>query len=322
MAIPDHCHHSAWVGDRTIEAIRNRNPKSPFFLISSFPDPHHPYHVPEPWDRMYSADDVVPPVGIEGERQKLPPFMERTYSSDVLLSGRRLKTAMPEAHYLDILAHTYGMVSLIDKHVGRILDALETEGLENDTVVCFISDHGDLMGDHGLLNKGPFHFEGLIRVPMIWRFPGRFPASTASGLASLLDVVPTLLDLAGAPAPEGPSASEARDQPPALPGRSLGPMLAGDTRSVQDSVLVENDEDYLGLRVRTLVTETEKVTTYTGHRGAEPYGEYFDLSADPAECDNLWDRPDRQSRKQDLIVDLHHRLTETDSALPRRLSHA
>ncbi len=320
--LPDHLHHTAYVADRTIAYLRRHDRDRPFFLMCSFPDPHHPYHVPEPWDRMYSPDDVLPPVAREGELEDLAPLFREIYERSILLSGRRAPTKMPDAHRREILAHTYGMVSHVDHHVGRVLDALDELGLAEDTVVLFTSDHGDLMGDHGLLNKGPFHFEGLLRVPLIWRWPGRFAPQATPALASLLDVAPTILQLAGVAVPEGPASPEAPQQPPAWPGRSLVPLLSGQVDGVQESVVIENDEDYLGLRLRTLVTPTHKLTTYTGHRGPEPYGELFDLANDPHELHNLWDRAEHEGLKGALIEQLHFRLTETDVALPRRLGHA
>lgn len=315
-------HHTAWVANRTIDYLHCRDPAKPFYLMCSFPDPHHPYHVPPPWDRMYSPDEVMPPKSREGELADLPWFMRHIYEKPLMMSGRSLPTKMPEAHLREIIAHTYGMVSLIDKHVGRILAKLDELGLADNTVVVFLSDHGDLMGDHGLLNKGAFHFEGLLRVPMIWRWPGKFHSRRTPALASLLDFAPTVLDLAGVGIPEGVRSSETRNPPPAWPGRSLSPLLTGQADSVQDSVVIENDEDYLGLRLRTLVTQTHKITTYTGQRGPEPYGELFDLANDPAELHNLWNNPSYASLRGELIERLHYRLTETDSALPRGMSHA
>jgi arylsulfatase A-like enzyme len=321
-------HHTAYVADRTIAYLRQHEGERPFYLMCSFPDPHHPYCPPRPWDRMYAPEEVIPPVSRENEADRthpmddLAPFFREIYERPLQLSGRNRPTNMPHTHRLEILAHTYGMVSLIDHHVGRVLDALDELGFVDDTVVVFLSDHGDMMGDHGLLNKGPFHFEGLLRVPMIWRWPDRFRRANSPALASLLDVPPTILDLAGVPIPEGFTSSEAPRQPPAWPGRSLVPLLTGQADAVQDSVVIENDEDYLGLRLRTLVTPTHKVTTYTGHRGPEPYGELFDLANDPRELHNLWDSHAHAALRRELTERLHHRLTETDIALPRRLGHA
>ena len=320
--LDEELHHTAYVADRTIAYLQQCRPDQPFFLVCSFPDPHHPYCPPHPWDRAYAPEDVVPPVQRAGELGSLPPHMRTAYEHGLETSGRSSPTKMSDEHRREILAHTYGMVSLIDQHVGRILATLAERGLGHDTVVVFTSDHGDLMGDHGLHNKGPYHFEGILRVPMIWRWPQRFPACATSGLASLLDLAPTMLDLTGVPIPTGPASDEAPQQPPAWPGRSLAPLLHGECDTVQDSVIIENDEDYLGLRLRTLVTPAHKITTYTGHRGPEPYGELFDLANDPHELHNLWDDPATQTLKRDLIVGLHHRLAETDIALPRRLGHA
>lgn len=322
FVLEEQFHHSAYVADRTTEYLQGRSGNQPFYLICSFPDPHHPFHAPRPWDRMYSAYEVVPPVWRDGELNDLAPHFRGIYEQRLPLSGRESPTKMPESHRREIIAYTYGMVSLIDRHVGHVLQVLDELGLAEDTVVLFISDHGDMMGDHGLLNKGPFHFEGLLRTPMIWRWPRRFPQARSAALASLLDVPPTILELAGVPIPEGLTSPETPQQPPAWPGRSLVPILTGQAKTVQDSVVVENDEDYLGLRLRTLITPTHKLTTYTDHRGPAPCGELFDLENDPNELHNLWGRPEHVTLRSELVERLHYRLTETDIALPRRLSHA
>lgn len=321
-ALEERYHHTAYVADRTMEYLRRNQGTKPFFLICSFPDPHHPYHVPSPWDTMYEPGEVVPPVWREGELDDLAPFFRQIWERPILLSGRVRPTKMPLEQQREILAYTYGMVSQVDRHVGRILDVLAALELSDNTVVVFISDHGDMMGDHGMLNKGPFHFEGLLRVPMIWRWPGHITGQSSSALVSLLDLPPTILDLAGVPIPEGPTSPEALQQPPAWPGRSLVPLLTGREETVQNSVVIENDEDYQGFRVRTLITPTHKITTYTGHRSPEPFGELFDLTDDPDELHNLWDSPAHRTLRLRLIEQLHYRLVETDMALPRRQGHA
>ena len=320
LPMDEKLHHTAYVADRTLDWLEGRDASKPFYLMCSFPDPHHPYHVPEAWAEMYDPDTIPIPPAREGELDGLAPFFRKIHDESIQLSGRGRATKLPDGHIQEILAYTYALVSQVDHHIGRVLAKLDAEGLTENTVVVFLSDHGDMMGDHELINKGPFHFEGLLRIPHIWRWPGRFAPRQTDGLASLLDFAPTVLDLADVAYPEGPASPEAPAQPPALPGRSLKPLLQGETESVQDSVVVENDEDYLGLRLRTLVTATHKITTYTGHRGPEPYGELFDLAADPHELHNLWDTD--PALRQALIEQLHHRLVETDCALPRRLSHA
>ena len=106
--------------------------------------------------------------------------------------------------------------------------------------------------------------------------------------------------------------------PPAWPGRSLRPVLEGKAAAVRDTVVVENDEDYLGLRLRTLITPDYQITVY----GGQEYGELFDLREDPQQLHNLWASPAHRARRDDLSNRLLHELIESDSALPRRLGHA
>jgi arylsulfatase len=228
---------------------------------------------------------------------------------------------MSDAHLREIVAHTYGMVGLVDEQVGRILDCVDEQDLTEDTVVVFMSDHGDLMGDHWLINKGPYHFDGLVRVPFLWSWPGRFEADRQTpALASLLDFAPTVLDLAGVAVPEGraPAEPEAPEMPPAWPGVSLVPILTGRTERVQPTLLIENDEDYLGLRLRTLVTETHKLTVYPG----QTYGELFNKREDPDELHNRWRDPAYRKLRERMVNLLMERLALSDSAIPRRLCHA
>ena len=320
-ALPEELHYNTWLADRAISFLEQQPAEEPFFLWCSFPDPHHPYCPPEPWASMYDPADVVMPSRREGELDSLPPFYRDITERAFWLSGRLSPTRMPDPALREILALTYGMVSHVDHHIGRILETLERLHLRENTVVCFLSDHGDMMGDHWIINKGPFHMNGLLHMPFIWSCPGTIPQGvTTHGLASYLDFAPTILDLAGVAVPEGelPARREAQDELPPWPGISLAPQLRGEAASPQDSVVVENDEDYLGLRLRTLITDQHKITAYPG----QPYGELFDLENDPGELYNLWDDPARRGLKSDLLIRLMERLVETDSTLPRRLSHA
>ena len=150
------------------------------------------------------------------------------------------------------------------------------------------------------------------------------PVPGSGAIASLLDFAPTILDLAGVPIPEGetPLVAETDRMPQPWPGRSMRPVLEGKAERTRDVALIENDEDYLGLRLRTLVTETHQLTMYVGDAGEEPYGELFDLRADPGQLHNLWADPGAWQLKLELKARLLAELVATDSALPRRLCHA
>ena len=329
--VPPEFHYNTWIADRSIAYMKDAAEQpQPFMLWASFPDPHHPFAAPDPWFSMYDRDSIPTPTRRDNELDDLPPHMRLMYETDLWNSGRRFATKMPDEQMREITAITYGMVSFIDEQVGRILDTLDELGLADNTVVVFTADHGDLLGDHWLLNKGPFHFDGMLNIPSIWRWPARFPAGRASqSLVSHLDIPPTLLDLAGVPAPEygppflkGVPQPEAERQMASWPGRSLAPLLTGEANAVQDAIIIENDEDYIGLRLRTLVTDTHQLTVYVGDDGEQEYGELFDMEQDPGQLHNLWHDPAAQGLKRELKVRLMEELIRTDNRLPRRQSHA
>jgi arylsulfatase A-like enzyme len=318
--IPVELHHTHWIADRVIEFLREqRYTQQPFFCWCSFPDPHHPYHAPVPYHNMYDPADMPVPTRREGELDTLPPFYRRVRYEKFSVHGvhgpiTRFYDQTPE-----LMARTYGMISNVDANIGRVLDALEELGLRENTLVVYLSDHGDLMGDHWLQQKGPFHFDGLIRVPFIWSWPDYIlPGWVNSNIVSMLDFAPTILDLCGVSIPEGPKPVEPflpLELPP-WPGHSLRPILEGSEEPVRDSALLDQDDDCLGIRLRTLVTERYRLSWYAG----QPYGELFDLHEDPPELHNLWEDPGYDSVRHELTAHLLDQVIMSDSRLPRQLS--
>ena len=177
------------------------------------------------------------------------------------------------------------------------------------------------MGDHWLQKKGPFHFDGLIRVPFIWSWPGHILSGVViENLVSLLDFAPTILELCDIPIPEGQKPIE-----PFLPlelapwpGKSLQPFLEGNAVTGRESVLIEHDEDHLGLRLRTRVTDRYRLTWYA----SQPYGELFDIQEDPQELHNLWKNPAHRSLRDELSTQLLDEVIMNEARLPRRLAPA
>ncbi|MGD8240795.1 MAG: sulfatase-like hydrolase/transferase [Armatimonadota bacterium] len=321
-ALPADLHYVSWMADRAIDFLgRQAEDGEPFFLWCSFPDPHPAYTCGAPWANMYSPDDVPLPTRREGELADLPPHYQRLFDEGVPTAGRMASTNIPDHLLRRVRAMVYGMISQIDHAMGRVLSALDKLGLQEDTVVVFMADHGNMLGDHWMMNMPPTHLDGTLRVPSVWSWPGHFEEGRATeALGSHLDFAPTVLDLAGLPIPEGvaPPTPEAPEQLPPWPGESLAPVLTGEAEIVRDAVIAENDEDYLGLRLRTLVTPNYHLTVYAG----QPYGELFDLREDPEQLFNLWDDPDRQALRHELQALLLDRLALTDSVVPRRLCHA
>jgi len=328
-AFPEELHYNRWIADRTRNQLNAlADTENPFFMFCSFPDPHHPWGVPEPWGSMYDPAEVAMPVRRDGELEDLPPFYKKTFEDpDTELNGihRDAKSLVGEDEIRDAIAITYGMISFVDNEIGRVMETLEERNLRENTVVVFLSDHGDMMGDHWMAKKGPFQFEGLLKVPMIWSYPGKIPeGERTEGLTSQLDFAPTVLDYCGVPTPderrrEAPGNPYRQGkEPDRWPGESLRPQIEGEVDAVHDGVIVENDEDYLGLRTRTYITDRYKLTVYPG----EDYGELFDLEEDPDELHNRWHDPEYEDVKNRLYRELFEQYVLEEGATPPRESHS
>lgn len=319
--LPPELHYTSWAAEcaeRFLDDVAREG--EPFFLWHSIPDPHPPYTVAEPYFSMYPPGDIPEPVRREGELDDLPPHYRQLYEHGLMSAGRIAPTKVDRDTERRVASVALGMVTQWDAMVGRILDKLDETGLRENTVVIFMGDHGQMLGDHWMHSMPPSHLDGNARVPCIWSVPGGLRGQVSQAPVSHLDFVPTVLDLCGLEPPEGPTPHEpeAPRQRPTLPGRSMKGLLDGSVDSIQESVIIENDADYLGLRQRTLVTCRWHITAYTG----QAWGELFDLDNDPNQLHNLWDDPEHRTTRQDLLATMQDRFAETDSTLPRRLGHA
>ncbi len=174
--IPTDAHYSRWASERAIEFLdKGRDEDDPFFLWVNFFDPHHPFVAPEEYLDRYDPDDVPDPVGFEGELDTKPPIQREASEESYAGFAKGYAKHTPQ-EIKEIVAAYYAMVTLIDDETKRILDRLDALGLSEDTIVIFTSDHGEMLGDHQLLLKGPMLYEGAVRVPLIMRWPGVLPA--------------------------------------------------------------------------------------------------------------------------------------------------
>ncbi|MBX3011653.1 MAG: sulfatase-like hydrolase/transferase [Caldilineaceae bacterium] len=316
--LPEEYHHTHWIGERTIANIeRSVAAEKPFFLWASFFDPHPPYVVPEPWASLYDPAHVTPGHYTEGEFATMPPHFARTREANPDWSdyqepgGRGLHGFHSHLHSDEeirrSLASYYGMTSLIDQEVGRILDYLDATGLSENTLVVYTTDHGHFIGQHGLIAKGAFHYEDLLRVPMLVRQPGTVPAGQVSAaLQSLVDYPQTLLAAAGILAPGR------------MQGVNQWAVWQGEQATARDWALVENRHNPTTVHLRTLITARYKLTVY---RDAD-YGELFDLETDPGELQNRWDDPAYQAIKTQLLLDFVQAEIQRESTRMPRITHA
>lgn len=187
--LPPCDHPTQWVGDRSVEYIRQCDPQQPMFLFASFIHPHPPYCPPAPWQKLYRED---PPAPVVPEDEDFATF------SDMIGSRCSLERLMMSRQ--DILRSKnfyYACVSFVDYQVGRIVSALKEKGMYDDTLILFSSDHGDMMGDYGAIGKRTM-VDSSCHVPLMIRCPGQKPQRRQEA-CSLVDVAPTLLSYAGAP---------------------------------------------------------------------------------------------------------------------------
>ena len=186
-----------------------------------------------------------------------------------------------------LVAVYYGMISMMDKYIGRILDKLDQLGLSENTLVVFTTDHGHFFGQHGLQAKGGFHYEDLIKLPFIVRYPGKVPAGRRSdAIQSLVDLAPTFLSFCGIPIPH------------AMTGVDQKEVWLGNEEHARTHAICEFRHEPTTIHQKTYVDERYKITVYYN----QTYGEIFDLQEDPGELRNLWDEPGYEKLKCELLL--------------------
>ncbi|HWD81332.1 MAG TPA: sulfatase-like hydrolase/transferase, partial [Kribbella sp.] len=195
-SLPTELHYSHWIGSQTIDFLtRSRDRDKPFFFVANFFDPHHGFGAPEEYVRRYRAKEVSRPI--PDDLSTKPPIQTEASHESYAGHARGFTTYSP-SELQEVKAAYYAMVTLVDDEVGRILDALDAERLSNDTLVVFTSDHGEMLGDHELMLKGPMLYEQAVRVPLILRRPSTLPAGTRrTDLVQWIDLSSTILTAAG-----------------------------------------------------------------------------------------------------------------------------
>lgn len=293
--IPEEHHGSTWVADRTIDFLEQNaaNGNRPFFCFSSWIAPHPPWNPPEPYASMYDPESLSLPETWDRNPETLPPSIRwMTRFADV-------RNASPEM-LRRIKALYYGSVSLIDRGVGRILNTLDRLGLSENTLVVFTSDHGEMLGEQHAFQKA-IPYEPAARVPFLMRMPGRVHQGAVSEqFVSLLDIMPTALDLAEIQYPE-PHA-----EPHPLPGRSLLEREGGGLAEDRDHIVLELGHD--GGRWLSVRQGDWRYAYYL----AGGWRELYNLTLDPNERHNLLDGG--TSEHLAIADALHARIVEWERA--------
>lgn len=307
--LPVEVHNSTWVADRTLAQLRKvADGDQPFCLWASFADPHHPFDAPQPWSRLHHPDEVDLPRYRRRDFESRPWWHRASVEStpDLPENLRRIRqeySRMPELddrQLREVIANYYGMIALIDQQVGRILDGLAELELQDDTIVVFTSDHGEWLGDHGLMLKGPMMYDGLLRVALIVRGPGVAAGRVVHEPVSTLDLAPSFAHWAGV-APH-----------PSWQGTSLHGVMDGSAG--RDFALNEWDlrPGRCGVALRLVTVRTARWRmTLEQHSGA---GELYDLHEDPHERINRFDDPAARRARRELAAMLAQR--ESQALVP------
>jgi arylsulfatase len=282
----------SYVGARAEDWLRSYRQARPFLLVVGFGGPHPPFDAPEPYASRYRPEDLPPPLPA-GELGDWLPGHAREYMERLTGGDRRGESTpgAPGAGEVGVrisqqrMANYGGKIALIDDRVGRLLDVLDERGWTENTLVIFLSDHGEMGGDHGRYHKSVF-FESSVRIPFAMRWPTGF--SGGQGLDPLieqLDLFATVLDAGGA----GPSRRAF--------ARSLLPLARAGANEGLGAGEGPREAVYSELKREIMVRDARyKYVVDAQGRGVQLYH----LEADPTEQRNLVGHPEQRRVEQDL----------------------
>lgn len=301
-----------WCVDKAMEFIETNNEYGNSWMFSlNLYDPHHPFDPPKKYLERYidMLDDIPSPNFVEGELSNKPYAQKMCHMGKYNNKHFEYKNMSANDHRM-LRAAYWSMVENIDTHVGRILDLLnETNELEN-TIIIFTSDHGEMLGDHGLYLKGPFFYEPAVHVPLIISWPGKIKSGKISkALVELTDISPTLMEASGL------------EQYRGMQGKSLYKLLTGKSPLDyhRNSVYCEYHNsmkcnESIPNNATMVFDGRYKLVSFHGVED----GEMYDLFKDKNETVNLWYNKKYVNEKIKMLKLLSDRVARTADPLPER----
>ncbi|MGD9498587.1 MAG: sulfatase [Armatimonadota bacterium] len=309
--MPPEAHELQWITDRAIDFMRRHSAAGqPFFCHCSYHELSPPCHPPLGWAGHHDPANVPLPELRADDLARRPPFYRECYEG-YLSNGRQ----PDEPTLRRYIASYYDQVRFIDHQFGRLMAALEELGRARDTVVVLLADHGLSLNDHFQWRHGPFLFDQVTNIPMIWRVPGGARGAVSEEMVEGVDVMPTILELCGVEAPPG------------VQGRSIAPILRGEPGARgRESVLLQ-ERQAPDLQARGL--DPERITQWAVrtpdwkliHYPGEAFGELYDLRNDPGEFVNLWGDAGHAAQRSEMERLLLDRIAEARDPLPVREYH-
>jgi arylsulfatase A-like enzyme len=312
VAMPAQWHQTTWCVDKAISFIREHAKKKlPWLFSVNIFDPHHPFDAPEEYLERYQTilNEISLPQYQEGELVGKPPLQQYDHDKAYGHLLDYVYEEMQERDHQMIRVSYWSMCDLIDSQVGRLLDILRETGQDKNTIVIYMSDHGEMLGDHGLYLKGPYFYEPAVRVPFIISLPGIIQAQRIDSLVELTDVAQTLLEALHIP------------HHPGMQGKSFWQMLTNkkDNQPHRENIYCEYYNAQPWHRNPTAhqtMLRTEQYKLVVDHN--YDTGELYNLKEDPGEVHNLWKDTEIKDIKSDLLLQLCHRMAWTADPLPER----
>lgn len=305
--IPEDAHFTTWSAERTMDFIRKQNSVGqPFFAFMSVVDPHDPYGDYPIASLNYIREDKIPePHGIsEEDVHKLPDPIIREHEHSYL--GNFHKYDMQDIK--EMRKGYYASVAFLDKQIGRVLNCLKELDIYDDTIIIFLSDHGDMLGDHSLLIKGGYFFDECTRVPLIIKPPASVPyPSVVSGLVQAYDIAATILHSAGiSPDVIQKAMPDSRN----LLDRTFLKTCRDEVYCLYRNTGIGDERTYFSPPNHASMIRTRKYKLSLYHNAeTEPKGELYDMEKDPLEENNLWNDQMFAHIKADLLIKLCNWLT-------------
>ncbi|WP_286171598.1 sulfatase family protein [Gracilibacillus phocaeensis] len=308
-------HQTTWCAEKAIQFMEaNEASETPWLFSVNFFDPHHPFDPPKQYIQRYldRLEELPLPHYKQGELNNKPIYQQMDHHGAYGMKGHLAYSDMTEHDHRMLRAAYWAMVDLIDEQVGRMITVLEKTGQLDNTMIIFMSDHGELLGDHGVYLKGPHFYEQSVNVPLIMCWPEKIRENKkVDRFIELIDLAPTLLEAADEPVYAG------------MQGQSLWPVLTGNdlTYTYRKAVYCEHynanfKHDEKGVYATMIRTDEHKLVAYHG----DETGELYHLKVDPSESTNVWDHPAYQTIKLSLYQCLCDRIVETIDPLPIRQS--
>lgn len=294
--IPEELYPTQYIAEEACNYLRHHQSSAdgrPFLLTCSFPDPHHPFTPPGKYWGMYDPEDIpVPPSWSKSmTAADMPPELWHVYRLGQERPEAEWPVPVTERQAREAIALNYGMISMVDDAIGQVLSSLSEETRAN-TIVIFTSDHGDYMGDHGVILKLGLHFQGVIRVPFIWQDPMTPNAAVRDDTGGTIDIAATVLGRAGLQTSFG------------MQGRDLFSSDPEQDIVVDDYGMVVMEQPDAEAGLMSLVTSRWRLSVFEG----SDWGQLYDLENDPHEVNDLWRDPSATSVKQELLSRLLRRV--------------